>query len=154
MDFQDIEQLGDADLTICGLRIWIHGRQFPQASDYWDANWLRVTAYCISTHSIVRIQDDPCIHLGELNALLDGCERMYATLQGRAELQCMEPGLSVTLTASGHGHIDVHVSMTPNASGETHLYEDQFDQSYLPPIIQACHAILATFPIIDPDGIA
>jgi len=28
MNFRELEELGEADLSICGLRIWIHGRQF------------------------------------------------------------------------------------------------------------------------------
>jgi len=150
MNLLELEQLGDADLTICGLRLWIHGRQFPDATDYWDGIWLRVTAYCIYPNSAVRIQNDPCIHLGELAGLLDGCERMYSTLSGKAELQCMEPALSVELVAGGSGHIGVNLSVTANHLAETHEYEDQLDQSYLPPIINSCHAILTKFPIRDP----
>jgi len=39
-------KLGMPDLKLEGLQIWIHGRQFPDAADYWDGNWLRVTAHC------------------------------------------------------------------------------------------------------------
>jgi hypothetical protein len=150
MNFRELEQLGDADLTICGLRLWIHGRQFPDATDYWDGNWLRVTAYCIYPHSAVRIQNDSCVRLDELAALLSGCERMYSTLSGNAELQCMEPYLAVELSASTNGHIGVKLSVTRDHCKETHEYEDEIDQSYLPGIINSCQAILAKFPMRDP----
>jgi hypothetical protein len=35
----ELERLGEPDLVIAGLRVWVHGRQFPQAVDYWDGNW-------------------------------------------------------------------------------------------------------------------
>jgi len=149
MNFRELEQLGDADLSIGGLRIWIHCRQFPDATDYWDGNWLRVTAYCIYPDSAVRIQNEPCVRLDELAALLGGCERMYSTLSGQAELQCMEPYITVQLAASSNGHIGVKLSITPNNVTETHEYEDEIDQSYLPAIINSCQAILAKYPIRD-----
>src|SRR5882724_344446 len=36
------EQLGTPDIKLSGLQIWVHGRQFPNATDYWDGNWLRI----------------------------------------------------------------------------------------------------------------
>lgn len=149
MNFRELEQLGDADLKICGLRVWIHGREFPDATDYWDGNWLSVTAYCIYPHSAVRIQNDSCVRLDELAGLLSGCERMYSSLSGKAELQCIEPYLAVELSASTNGNIDVKLSITPDHFRETHEYEDEIDQSYLPGIINSCRAILEKFPVRD-----
>ena len=150
MNFREIEELGEPDLSICGLRIWIHGRQFPDSTDYWDGNWLRVTAYCMYPHSAVRIQNDACVRLDELAGLLAGCERMYSTLSGKAELNCMEPHISVEFSASVNGHIGVKLSVTPDHINETHEYEDQIDQSYLPAIISSCQAIIARYPIRAP----
>lgn len=149
MNFRELDQLGDADLTVCGLRLWIHGRQFPDATDYWDGNWLRITAYCIYPHSAVRIQNDACVRLDELAGLLSGCERMYSTLSGKAELQCMESYLAVELLASTNGHVEVKLSVTPDHLKETHEYEDEIDQSFLPGIIRSCQAILTKYPIRD-----
>ncbi|WP_426116787.1 WapI family immunity protein [Massilia sp. PWRC2] len=150
MNFQELEHLGEPDLSICGLRLWIHGRQFPAATDYWDGNWLRVTVYCLYPHSVVRIQNDPCIRVDELAGLLRGCEQMHATLSGKAALQCMEPYLAVELAAATNGHIGVKLSITADNMTETHEYEDEIDQSYLPSIISSCQAILARFPLCDP----
>lgn len=149
--FRELEQLGEADLSICGLHMWIHGRQFPDSADYWDGNWLRVTAYCIYPHSAVRIQNNACIRVDEVASLLAGSEQMHSTLSGKAELNCMEPYISVELLASTNGHIGVKLSVTPDHIKETHEYEDEIDQSYLPAIISSCQAILAKFPIRDPE---
>jgi hypothetical protein len=47
MNEREIENLGEPDLRVAGLRVWIHGRQFPDSQDYWDGNWLNATAYCV-----------------------------------------------------------------------------------------------------------
>lgn len=147
MNFQELEQLGPADLTICGLQLWVHGREFPAATDFWDGNWLRVTAYCNYPHSAVRIQNQPCVRLDELAGLLMGCERMHATLHGKAELQCLEPYLAVELLALSRGSIGVTLSLTPDHWSERHEFKDGIDQSYLPEIIRGCKAILERFPV-------
>jgi hypothetical protein len=74
---------------------------------------------------------------------------MYSTLSGTAELNCMEPYISVEFSASANGHISVKLSVTPDHIKETHEYEDEIDQSYLPAIISSCQAIIARFPIRD-----
>ena len=39
-----LEELGKPDLTVAGFQLWVHGRQYPDSQEYYDANWLRVTA--------------------------------------------------------------------------------------------------------------
>jgi hypothetical protein len=153
MDRRELESLGEPDLAIAGLRVWIHGRQFPQSADYWDGNWLRVTAYCIYPHSIVRAHG-AIIHLGEIVGLLRECEHLYQTLQGQASLRCIEPNLGVELTAETGGHITVQLTITPDQMTESHNFTDSIDQTYLPPIITACQAILAKFPVREPEQLA
>ena len=146
MKQRELENLGESDLQIAGLRVWIHGREFPDATDYWDGNWLRVTAYCTSPESNVRVHGS-IIHLAEILGLLRGCERLYETLTGRAELACIEPSLRVELEAETGGHIRVVVSITPDHMTEKHSFHDGIDQTYLPPIIAACRRILERFPV-------
>ena len=43
---QNADSLGPPALNIVGFQLWVHGRQFPNAQDYWDGNWLNVTAHC------------------------------------------------------------------------------------------------------------
>jgi hypothetical protein len=90
MSSREIESLGPADLKIAGLRIWVHGRQFPDSKDYWDGNWLRVTAHCASESAHVRVHG-AIIHLGEIEGLKSGCEVLSQTLAGSAVLDCIEP---------------------------------------------------------------
>ena len=144
-----LEQLGEPDLVIAGLRVWVHGRQFPQAVDYWDGNWLRITACCVYPDSMVRAQG-PILHLGELAGLLRECEELYKTLQGGAALRCIEPNLAVELKAENGGRIRAKLSITPDHLKESHSFEEEIDQTYLPPVIRSCQAIVEKFPIRDP----
>ncbi len=110
---QPHENLDKPDLQIGGMKLWVHGRQFPLAHDYWDGNWLQVTARYDSASSTVSTVG-PIVHLGELVSLLGECERLYESLSGVAKLDCMEPNLGITLTAKTSGHIDVRIHITPN----------------------------------------
>ena len=57
-------KLGDPDIKIAALKIWVHGRQFEDAQDYWDGNWLRVTAHCGADGGSA-LAHGSILHLGE-----------------------------------------------------------------------------------------
>ena len=150
MPFRELEKLGPPQLRIADLRVWVHGRQFPDALDYWDGNWLRVTACCSNPNSSVQA-DGPIVHLGELVRLCATLKQLYESLKGQALLKCMEPNLGVSLTASSNGHIDVRISITPDQMTEEHVFKDTIDQTYLPPMIAACEALLTLYPVREPE---
>lgn len=145
MDARSTHTLGDPDLRIAGLRLWVHNRQFPESEDYWDGNWLNVTAECRSPGTSVRV-DGPIVHLGEIQMLIEQLEVLYRSLHGQARLECMEPNLDVSLRALTGGHIEVRISLTPNQLAESHTYTEGLDQTFLPGIIAECKAILGKFP--------
>ena len=106
-------KLGTPDLKIEGLQIWVHGRQSPDAADYWDGNWLRVTAHCGRNGASV-FTTGSIIHLSELDRWLVESEELLKNLKGEAKLACMEPALSVTLKSGSLGHIKAW----PDLSGQ------------------------------------
>ncbi|HET6284267.1 MAG TPA: hypothetical protein VFH73_25145 [Polyangia bacterium] len=143
---QDIERMGDPDLRVGGLSLWIHGRAYEDSTDYWDGNWLRVTALCrypgawTSTEGTI-------LHLREVTNLLAGCEKVFETLAGNAALDCLEPNLKVEINSTGSGHLAVRISITPDQLTQSHSYTDELDQTYLPAVISGCRSILAKYPI-------
>lgn len=153
MNLHELEELGAPDLVVSGLSVWIHGREFPDAIDYWDGNWLRVTAYCASSHSMVRTHG-PIIHLGEVLGLHTECEALYRTLSGSAALRCIEPNLTFELIGGTRGSVKLSVSIAPDHLNESHKFEEEIDQTYLPPIIAACQAILLKYPVREPKALA
>lgn len=141
-----IESLGNPDFSFAGLKIWIRERQFPDKDDYWDGNWLIVTACCKSEWSQA-CSKGPIIHLSDFQQWLQELENLNRTCQGEADLSCIEPNLDlkVSLNKLGSGHLQVQISHDHLA--ENHEYRFPVDQSYLPGIIDKLKVILKKYPI-------
>ena len=138
----------EPDLELVGLRLWVHGREFPDLADFWDSNWLNVTARVEASGARVEIQG-PLIRNTEIQAFTEQLRKLNSTLKGTAKLDCLEPALHVSLTADDSvGHIGIAISITPDQLSQRHSFEFGFDQSYLPRLIARCDAILANFPIV------
>jgi hypothetical protein len=43
MNHATVEHLGPPSVRLAAFHLWVHGRQFPDAQDKWDGNWLNVT---------------------------------------------------------------------------------------------------------------
>jgi hypothetical protein len=149
MDAPREKSLGIPNLQLDGLRIWIHGRQFPDSVDFWDGNWLNITANCATTGSSVWVSG-PRIHLSELETWYNEATQLHGTLTGEAALKCLEPELNVLLKAKPLGHIAMTVQITPDHLKESHRFQFEMDQSYLPALLRQLKAILAEYPIRDP----
>lgn len=136
-----------ADLRIGGLELWVHQREFPDAEDYWDGNWLKVTAICTAPGARVEVTG-PKIRLPELAEFGAACQRVYENLHGVATLDCIEPFIRVQVAArDSQGHIEVTVEITPDHLTQQHRFTFELDQSYLPAVIEASRQALERFPI-------
>lgn len=133
-------------IHLAGLKIWVHGRQYPESSDYWDGNWLVVTAECASLGAIVRVHG-PIIHLPELARWADMAETVHSSLSGEANLECMEPELSVKLAIDKLGHVLMTVNITPDHLAQNHCFSFELDQTDLPNLIRECRTVLDCYPI-------
>jgi hypothetical protein len=134
----------EPDIRISGLSIHVHSRS--DAPDYWDGNWAAITATC--EYPGARVETTGMIlHLPELAHLAAGCEKLYETLEGEAELACMGPNLQVKLKALRAGQIEITIAITPDQLSQSHTFVARFDQTYLPPIIESCRRVLEKFPI-------
>ncbi|MFN0206892.1 MAG: hypothetical protein ACKVS6_11360 [Planctomycetota bacterium] len=146
MKLLDLSHLGEPDLQLGDLRIWVHSRQFPESVEYWDANWLNVTALNESTNSHV-YTTGAILHGGEFATFRAETEQLYSTLSGAAKLGGIEPWLSVTMKGNGRGAIELEVCITTDDLAEKHTYMKRLDQTHLPPVVRACQNILAKYPI-------
>jgi hypothetical protein len=144
-----IDRLGPPEISLAGLQIWVHGRQFPDQQDYWDGNWLRVTAHCGGQGASVWVSGS-IIHLSELLDWRDQTDQMRQTLSGMAALACMEPDLRVELKMESLGQITMTVRITPEHLSQQHSFEFAIDQSYLPGFLRECGEVLGEYPIRDP----
>jgi hypothetical protein len=139
-------KLGPPDISLAGLQIWVHSRLFPEVNDYEDGNWVNVTAHCGSKGAEVWVSG-PIIDLPEIKVWLEECEKMNKTLSGEANLDCIEPELSVRLRAEPLGHIRMEVEITPDNLTQEHRFQFEIDQSYLAELINECRRLLAKYPI-------
>lgn len=134
------------DLQIAGLDLWIHGRQFPDSEDYWDGNWLEITARCSCNSAFVQVRGS-ILHLSELHKLTSECQQIYASLSGEAHLQCMEPNLGLKITMKNLGRCELSVFITPDHLLQEHNFTFEIDQSYLSPFVKNLEFILDAYPL-------
>lgn len=129
-----------------GLSIWVHGYEFPEIKDYWDGNWLNVTARCRVEDTQVWVRG-PILHLSEIKQWLAECEQMSHALSGKAELASREPGLKVNLQMNKPGSVAMTVDLTPDHLTQRHQFCFTIDQSYLKKLIRECEQVLQEYPI-------
>src|SRR4051812_37249696 len=140
------EALGPPDISFAGLQVWLHGRQFPDASDYWDGNWLNVTAHCGGNGADVWTSG-AILHAPDLARWLDALEEMNRTLSGDAQLVSLEPELSVELKMETLGRVTMRVEITPDYLTQEHSFSFELDQSYLKPLLEDCRAAVRRYPV-------
>jgi len=142
-----ISRLGPPQIRVASLQIWVHGREFPDHDDFWDGNWLNVTAHCGEKGASVTV-GAPIIHLSEILDWRDALVRMQGTLSGEAKL-CgnLEPNLSVKMKIDHLGHISVEVQITPDQLNQWHSFRFELDQTYLSPLLAQCRDLLAEYPM-------
>ena len=137
----------DPDVAIGPLKIWIHGRQFAEKTDYWDGNWLRASAHCASSGATVEASGS-FLRTDELERWLQQIEALHRSLQGTAALEPLEPELRITLTGDGLGHISAVVELTPDQLRQEHTFRFELDQSYLPPLALQLRTVLQHHSVV------
>lgn len=139
--------LGEPDVKIAGFQLWVHGRQFPEADDYYDGNWLRVTAHCGASGASVWAQG-AILMVTDVAGFGEGCAAMLSGEMKSADLAPVEPELKVSLESTDSvGHICARVEITPDHLRQSHWFEFEIDQSYLTGIIKQCSEIMKEYPI-------
>jgi hypothetical protein len=151
MPHRAIEAYGKPEFSLSGLSIWVHGRQFPDATDSWDSNWLRITAHYHGDGSSVTVTGaelDTVSFLRFRNEL----RRMAVTLEGEARLESVEPSVRLTMKfADAIGHIGARLELTPDHLSEGHWYSlDELDQSHIPSLLVQLDAIVEEYPVKQP----
>lgn len=138
----------EPDLTFCGLSLWVEGREFPDASDYWDGNWLVIRAEMRAPGARVECVG-PILMASDLECFRDGVAEMVTALAGEATLKGLEPGINLTLRMGSRGHVEGAVDITPDHLNQQHRFNVEADQSYLPALVLSCDAILGKLPVIN-----
>jgi hypothetical protein len=144
--------MSEPDLKLGGLSLWVCGRAIPDASNHWDGNWLTVRATMHVGQSLVTTEG-AILMTTDFDRFRSELAQMHETLGGEASLSSYEPNLKVTLQAGSRGQISSKDEITPDQLSEFHRFDVGIDQTYLPPLIAACEAIVDRFPVIgQPDS--
>lgn len=72
---------------------------------------------------------------------------MNQNLEGRAELNCMEPNLKVEVTCCSMGSVEVIVEITPDHVTQSHRIVYALDQTYLGLAMEGCRGLLTKYPV-------
>ena len=133
-------ELGDFQLVV-------HRRQFPDAHDRWDGNWLHVTAQCLQGGALVAVSG-PILEAADIQRFRDGLLELARTGEGAADLRGSEPHLVVRVAAAdGLGEFRVRAELTPDPQSQGHWFAFPIDRSYLAETIRHLDAVLALFPV-------
>jgi len=129
------------------FQLLIHRRQFPDALDRWDGNWLQVTAHCARSGAIVAV-DGPILEASDLERFRDALATLERTHAGVAELTGAEPNIAVRVADSdGRGYLRVRVELSPDPQTHGHWFIYAIAPSSLPETIRQLDAALALFPV-------
>lgn len=137
----------EPDLTLHGLSIWVLGRAHPEASDYWDGNWLTLRAAVQVGESLISIHG-PLFMTTDIARFRSELAAMHQSLTGEATLAGYEPNLKVTLRTRTLGHVSCQVEITPDQMTEYHRFDFELDQTYLAKLMTSCEAVTQRFPVI------
>src|SRR5205823_9919345 len=116
----------EPDLKLGGFSLWVLGRQFPDATDYWDGNWLNVRAR-VETPSAVADAKGPFVTIPELATFAKELEALHASLVGEAGLRCMEPDLEIAIRSGSRGQMAAKVTLSPDHMIQSHEFKFDLD---------------------------
>jgi hypothetical protein len=141
------KELGLPSLRVASFQLWVHGRQFPDAQDADDGNWLRVTGHCGASGASIWVQGS-ILMVTDIERFGRECRSLYEGKSDRAGLEPFEPVLRIGLKATDQtGHIRADVEITPEHLTQKHRMQFEIDQSYLPEIIEQCAAVVTAYPV-------
>ena len=130
------------------FQLWVHGREFPNAMDDIDGNFLVVSAVCRTLGARVWIKNEPIVMITDFSGFASECASLHRKESHSAVLYPVEPRLRVSLEAADElGHIRLRIEITHDCPRQSHVMDFEIDQSYLPDIINQCEQIIHKYPI-------
>jgi hypothetical protein len=136
----------EPDLRLGGFALWVLGRQFPDATDFWDGNWLNIRAHVEATGASVEARG-AFVRTSEIAQFAQELEALHTNLVGEAALRCIEPALRIVIRCDALGRVAVKLMITPDHLTQLHEFEFSLDQTYLGPVLDGCKNILSNWPV-------
>lgn len=129
------------------LAVSPRGRLHPEASDYWDGNW--VDADVTIRAGAFRGAFEAQFRTNEFERFRDGLRTLHEELIGRATFDPIEPWLRIDIVGDGRGHLhaDCQACDSPGIGNRLHFALD-FDQTDLPPLPRELDVVCRAFPVV------
>ncbi|MFC9840096.1 hypothetical protein ACFVKB_40920 [Rhodococcus sp. NPDC127530] len=130
------------------LAIVVLGRANPGATDYWDGNWvrstLRVRAGGFTANITANLRTD------EIHKFSEGLKFIDDNLFGAAVLQNMEDWITLSITCTPNGGLDVsgEVMDQPGVGNRLAFEPHDLDQAHLPTWLSQVSEIELRFPVV------
>jgi hypothetical protein len=128
------------------LSVLVTRREFPDASDYWDGNWVYATIRIRA--GAFRGEYEALLRTNELASFKDQLGTLHAALNGSATFETMEHWLRLDIQGDGRGHFLAKCEARDQPGiGNTLHFELTFDQTELPPVLEALSEVVRAFPV-------
>ena len=94
---------------------------------------------------------NPSSRSEEFVEFMNELSMLYKELSGQAHFTTMEKWLSITVVGDGLGHFEAQCKLSDNApagGGNTLYFTLNFDQTFIPGILDGLNRIVMAFPVI------
>jgi hypothetical protein len=140
------DPLGAPTIDLGGFHLWIHGRQFPDALDRWDGNWLHVTAHCAATDASVTVSG-PVLDAVGLKRFRDELAALERGTTGDATLSSDEPNIRLRVAGNGSSRLHLRVELSSRPEVQGHWFEFDVDRGRLAATLRQLEGAVEAFPI-------
>ncbi len=129
------------------VAIAVTRREFPDASDTWDGNWICATVGVRA--GAFRGEYEALLRTDELAHLRGELSRLHAELKGTAVFESREQWLRMQFEGDGRGHFVAECEARDQpGTGNTLCFQLMLDQTQLPTVLSALDGVLAVFPVL------
>jgi hypothetical protein len=142
------DNLEKQDFILGGLQIWIHGRQYPDKTDYWDGNWLVVTIHCGSSSSDVWVKNEPALHLSQLKQWMIQLDLLSNAKEKEITFDDIEPYLKMNLKMEADNSFKFMVEVAPCSIGKTYTYLFSLCKNDIEQAVSDLRKISMNYPLI------
>jgi hypothetical protein len=128
------------------ISLAVSGREYPNSTDYWDANWLICTVEIAVGPFRGRVGG--MVRADELEVFAGQLQQLNERLHGEAEFSTMEEWLSLRLVGDGRGRIEARCQVSDKPSdGSTLTCCLIVDQTLLPPLLRELSDLIKAYPV-------
>jgi hypothetical protein len=128
------------------LSFRVLGRSHPEATDYWDGNWLRIGGIVSLGAFQGNVSGD--IRVEELQAFSNSLNHLYETLTGEAIFETLEDWLKIRIWVDKLGQITLSGFVKNGVFDQNRLsFVTYADQTFLSVPIKQIEQAIKQFPL-------